>query len=75
MNNTNLKKIVSKFTKIPIEDINDNTVIDNTVIRGSILFHRMISKINELYDVEIDSYDKIKNYEDLVISIQKQIEK
>ena len=75
MNNTNLKKIVSKFTKIPIEDINDNTVIDNTVIRGSILFHRMISKINELYDVEIDSYDKIKNYEDLVISIQKQVEK
>ena len=58
----NIKKIVSVFLRTNPESIEDDTIIDNTVIQGSILIHRMISRINDLYDIEIDDYSNLKTF-------------
>ena len=53
MNEEMLKKIVSVFIKKTPTVIQNNTVIDNSVIQGSVLFHRMISRINDFYKFEL----------------------
>ena len=70
-----LKKIVSVFLKNDPQEINDNTVIDNSAIRGSVLFHRMISRINDYYDVELEHYEKIKTFSDLSNELDSKIQK
>ena len=64
--NDDLNIIISKFLKIPKSEINNQTIIDSSAVKGSVLFHRMISRINELFDVEIINYSKIKTYKDLI---------
>jgi len=73
MNEDMLKKIVSVFIKKPPETINNDTVIDSSVIQGSVLFHRMISRINDFYKIEIDNYEGIKNHEDLFKIIKQKL--
>ena len=73
MNEDMLKKIVSVFIKKPPETINNDTVIDSSVIQGSVLFHRMISRINDFYKIEIDNYLEINNYEDLLKIIKQKL--
>ena len=73
MNEDMLKKIVSVFIKKPPETINNDTVIDSSVIQGSVLFHRMISRINDFYKIEIDNYGEIKNYQDLFKIIKQKL--
>ena len=73
MNEDMLKKIVSVFIKKPPETINNDTVIDSSVIQGSVLFHRMISRINDFYKIEIDNYGEINNYEDLFKIIKQKL--
>ena len=75
MNEDMLKKIVSVFIKKPPETINNDTVIDSSVIQGSVLFHRMISRINDYYKIEIDNNGEIKNYKDLFSIIKQKLEK
>tara|TARA_B110000438_G_C15347573_1_gene450651 strand:- start:171 stop:401 length:231 start_codon:yes stop_codon:yes gene_type:complete len=75
MNKQMLKKIVSVFLKNDPQEINDNTVIDNSAIRGSVLFHRMISRINDYYDVELEHYEKIKTFSDLSNELDSKIQK
>ncbi len=65
MNDKMLKKIVSVFLKIDPSEIEDSTIIDNSVIQGSVLFHRMISRINDYYNIELESYEKLKTFSDL----------
>tara|TARA_B100001250_G_C19288761_1_gene566545 strand:+ start:297 stop:521 length:225 start_codon:yes stop_codon:yes gene_type:complete len=72
MNEEILKKIISKFLKISPDQINDHTILDNSVLQGSILFHRMISRINDYFQIEIKDYHKIKNYSNLVSAINDE---
>jgi hypothetical protein len=64
-----LKTVLAKFLKINKDQINEDTVIDSSVVQGSVLFHRMISRINDLYDIEILNYSSIKTYKDLISEI------
>jgi len=64
-----LKSILAKFLKITESEINNDTIIDSSVVRGSVLFHRMISRVNDLYNIEIINYSSIKTYKDLVSEI------
>ena len=61
-----LKKILSKFLRISPDEINDETIIDSSVMKGSVLFHRMISRVNELYQIEIMDYSSIKTFQNLL---------
>ena len=74
MNEEILKKIISVFIKKPASIINEETLIDNSAIQGSVLFHRMISRINDHFQIEIQQYSKIKTYEDILIIVEKEIE-
>ena len=65
-----LKLILSKFLKISIEQISEDTIIDSSVLKGSVLFHRMISRVNDLYQIEIKDYPSIKTYQDLLREIK-----
>ena len=67
--NNEIKLIISKFLKINESEINDETIIDSSVVKGSVLFHRMISRINDLFNVEITNYSSIKTYKDLISEI------
>ena len=71
MDENKLKNIISKFVKLPPESITEETIIDNSVLKGSILFHRMISRVNDLYDIQIENYNQIHTYKDLLKSINE----
>ena len=64
-----LKSVLAKFLKINKDQINEDTVIDSSVVQGSVLFHRMISRVNDLYDIEILNYSSLKTYKDLISEI------
>jgi hypothetical protein len=64
-----LKSVLAKFLKINKDQINDDTVIDSSVVKGSVLFHRMISRVNDLYNIEIVNYSSLKTYKDLISEI------
>ena len=64
-----LNAIISKFLKIPESEINEQTIIDSSAVKGSVLFHRMISRINDLFDIEINNYSQIKTYKNLIDEI------
>ena len=74
MNEKMIKKIVSVFIKKSPESIDSNTIIDSSVIQGSVLFHRMISRVNDFCKIEIDDYNKIKNFKDLLEVIKNKLE-
>jgi len=69
--NNDLKEIICKFIKIDKESLSDDTIIDSSVLSGSVLFHRMISRINDLYDIEIINYTLIKTFGDLKNQIRE----
>lgn len=71
MDENKLKNIISKFVKLPPESITEETIIDNSVLKGSVLFHRMISRVNDLYDIQIENYNQIHTYKDLLKSINE----
>jgi len=61
----NVKNIVSKFTKIKVEDINNVTPIDKTILPGSIIIHRMYSHLkSEGFPVE--NYSDIRTFGSLM---------
>jgi len=72
----NIKKIVSEFIKIPVEQINENTGIGRPVLANSILVHRMYAAIAK-EGFEINNYQEINNYGELLnrISGNQQAEK
>ena len=65
MNELLIKKLISVFLKKDAETIVEDTIIDTSVIQGSVLFHRMIARINDLLKIEIENYEKIHTYRDL----------
>ena len=48
----------------------NDTMIDTSVIQGSVLFHRMIARINDSLNIEIENYDKIHTFQDLLDQIK-----
>lgn len=67
-NNTEIKNVISTFIKKPANEISEKTVIDKTVVQGSILIHRMYAEIADL-GFEIDNYNDIKTFSDLLKKI------
>ena len=70
MNELQIKKIISVFIKKDSKTIVEDTIIDTSVIQGSVLFHRMIARINDLLKIEIENYAKIHTYGDLLNQIK-----
>jgi len=56
-----IKAIISRFTKIPAEQISAATVIDRTAVTGSILLHRMYAAL-ATEGIVVENYWDIKNY-------------
>jgi len=59
-----IKEIISQFANIKNEQITDITIIDKTVIQGSILIHRMYAEFENL-GYKIENYTEIKTYGEL----------
>ena len=70
MSDLKIKKIVSVFLKTKPNKITNDTIIDTSVIQGSVLFHRMIARINDYWNIEIENYDKIHTFQDLLDQIK-----
>ena len=63
--------ILSKFLRVAPGNIDDDTVINSSVMQGSVLFHRMISRVNDLYSIEINDYTTINTFKDLLKIIKE----
>ncbi len=68
-----IKKIISQYVKLPPDNINASTVIDKTVIQGSILIHRMYAELSEM-GVKVDNYMNIKTFGQLLEKINIALE-
>ncbi|MEO5892437.1 MAG: 4'-phosphopantetheinyl transferase superfamily protein [Ferruginibacter sp.] len=65
MQEEKLKGIISRYTKIPADQIGHQTMIDRTTIASSILLHRMYADLaNDGF--EVTGYWDIKNYQMLI---------
>ena len=60
-----IKKIIALFLNIDHEKINDNTVIDNSVILGSVKIHIMYGELAD-NGYKIENYSKIKYFGQLL---------
>ncbi len=69
----NIKKIISKFINKDILEITDETIIDKSVINGSILVHRLYSELNKI-GVEVHDYKTIRTFGDLLSRINAPIQ-
>ena len=65
---SDLKNIISTFIKQPVSAIENETVIDKTIVQGSILIHRMYAEITDI-GFEIENYNEIKTFSDLLNKI------
>jgi phosphopantetheine--protein transferase-like protein len=65
-----IKKIISTFINKNVDEINNDTIIDKTVINGSILIHRMFATLAS-NNYKIDDYTNIKTYGDLLDKLNK----
>jgi hypothetical protein len=70
MKENDVKVIVAKFLRINSDSINDETIVDSSVLKGSVLFHRMISRINDICNVEIKDYSSIRTYSNIIEAIK-----
>jgi hypothetical protein len=70
MNEMKIKKIVGTFLRIKPNDISEETIIDATVLQGSVLFARMISKVNALCETDLDGLN-VHTYGDLINTINE----
>ena len=62
---TEIKQIIAKFIKKDISEINENTLIDRSVIQGSILIHRMYAELTD-NGYKIENYNDIKTFGQLI---------
>ena len=72
MEENKIKIIIGKFLKVSPDYITEDTIVDSSVLKGSVLFHRMISRINDACNVEIKDYATIKSYADIIKKIKNQ---
>lgn len=65
-----IKNIISVFLNISEDNIINDTVIDRSVIQGSIKIHRMYSAIAKLgYLIELEDYIRIKTFGELLYKL------
>jgi hypothetical protein len=72
MDELGIKKIISKFLFCKPQDINEDTIIDASTIKGSVLILRMYSRLNEFFETEINDFQYIVNYGDLLNELRRQ---
>jgi hypothetical protein len=70
MNELKIKKIVSLFLRVKPNEITGETIIDTSVLQGSILYSRMISKVNAVSQTDLDGLN-IRTFSDLLDAIKK----
>ncbi len=63
-----IKTIIAAFIKKQPEEIGNDTVIDRTAVKGSILIHRMYAEIARS-GITIEKYADIRTYGDLINKI------
>ncbi len=61
-----IKEIVATFLKTTSERVAEDTIIDNTTIVGSIWIHRMYAVLARDLNVDIQDYQRIKTFGELV---------
>jgi len=66
-----VKEIVSIYTKIPVDQIGNLTVIDRTAVSSSIVLHRMYAKLSE-QGFNITDYWEVKNFGGLLQRVNGQ---
>lgn len=71
---TEIKNIIASFINKNPDEITNNTVIDKTVVKGSILIHRMYAALaNKGY--KVSNYNKIRNYGELLNTLNTNYSK
>lgn len=63
-----IKNIISRYIKIPVDQINEHTVINRSSVTSSILLHRMYADLADS-GIVIDNYLSINNYAELAGNI------
>ena len=67
-----VKEIVSKYTQISIEKINENTNLGKSAFKGSIIIHRMYAEL-EKNGIVITKYHLIDNFGNLLKAISGEL--
>ena len=65
-----VKNIISKYTKIPAEQINASTAIDRSAVASSIILHRMYAQLAS-EGFAAANYADIKNYGQLLAALNQ----
>ena len=63
-----IKSVLSLYIKVPVDQINSQTIIDRSAVESSILLHRMYANLLK-EDIVIDNYWDVKTYQDLLMSV------
>ena len=75
MNNIDkVKEIVSFYLEIAPEKINPNTLIDNSVLQGSVKIHMMYGELSD-NGFKVSDYSGIKYFKDLTRSEERRVGK
>ncbi len=67
-----VKEIVSKYTQISAEKINDNTNLGKSAFKGSIIIHRMYAEL-EKNGIVVTKYHLIDNFRNLLKAISGEL--
>lgn len=65
-----VKDIISRYTKIPVDQINQHTLIGRTAVASSIVLHRMYAQL-ATDGFAAENYAGIKTYGDLLAALNK----
>ena len=60
-----IKNIISGYIKIPVDQINAQTMIDRSAVANSILLHRMYASLQK-EGIVMDNYSNIRTYGSLL---------
>ncbi len=60
-----IKEILGLFLKLPADEINTSTIIDRSIIKSSIVLHRMYAKL-AAENFLVDNYQDVHTYGDLL---------
>jgi len=69
---SDLKELIANFIKKSATEINENTIIDKSVIQGSILIHRMYAEVTEL-GYKVSDYTNIKTFGQLLSILNSDV--
>lgn len=67
------KEIIATFLKVDPSQIDDNTLMDGSAIPGSVLLHRMFSKLSE-EGYHIINQNQIRTYGDFLVAMNQNVD-